>query len=221
MQRVVLQTHYSSIELAAADFADARTVPDARGDLHVITVGSMAQRYKGTDVLIRALQDCRRRGLRVRLTIAGDGKYRRSLEELAGALDMSRHVRFTGALPGPRAVRDELDQADLFVLPSRTEGLPRALIEAMARGLPCIASDVGGIPELLDAEDLVPPGNVPALADKIVEVASDQTRRSRMSGRNLAKAGEYRSDVLRARRVAFYAHVRATTEGWLRSRGVR
>ncbi len=119
-------------------------------------------------------------------------------------------------MPAGEAVREEMDRADVFVMPSRQEGLPRATIEAMARALPCIGSTVGGIPELLATEDLVPPGDALALATKIREVVSDPERMARMSARNLAKAGEYRDEALRERRVAFYRHVRKMTERWIR-----
>jgi glycosyltransferase involved in cell wall biosynthesis len=124
-------------------------------------------------------------------------------------------ITFTGALPAGPAVRGQLDLADLFVMPSRTEGLPRAMVEAMARGLPCIGSSVGGIPELLAQEDLVPPGDADALARKIAEVAGDPHRLAAMSARNLAKAKLYSGSALAERRMAFYRHVREATEKWL------
>ena len=92
------------------------------------------------------------------------------------------------------------------------------MVEAMARGLPCIGSTVGGIPELLPSEDLVPPGDVEALAGKIREVVSDPQRMARMSARNLHKAKEYREEVLGKRRSDFYRHVKEKTEAWLRTR---
>jgi glycosyltransferase involved in cell wall biosynthesis len=128
-------------------------------------------------------------------------------------------VTFRGQLPAGPEVRAELDQADVFLLPSRTEGLPRALVEAMARGLPCVGSTVGGIPELLPAEDMVPPGDAGALASKIREVVTDPARMARMSERNLRAAQDYRQDVLQPRRDAFYRHVRERTEAWQRTSG--
>ena len=121
---------------------------------------------------------------------------------------------FAGRLPAGDAVRAALDRADLFVLPSRTEGLPKALLEAQARGLPCLASDVGGIPELLPSEDLVPAGNVAALARKMREVLAAPQRRQAMAARNLAQAREYHANTLCVRRRAFYEAVRdAITRG--------
>jgi glycosyltransferase involved in cell wall biosynthesis len=148
----------------------------------------------------------------------GDGKHRTELEARAKAAGLAKHVRFLGELPAGKHVRAQLDQADLFVLPSRTEGLPRALIEAMARGLPCIGSEVGGIPELLPSEDMVPPGDMSALARKIREVATRPERMTRMSARNLEKAREkYREEILRERRVSFYEHVSAEALTWLKT----
>lgn len=79
----------------------------------------------------------------------------------AGRLGVADRVTFVGTVPAGAAVRAHLDAADLVVVPSRTEGLPRALIEAMARGLPAVGTTVGGIPELLADVDLVPPTTRP------------------------------------------------------------
>jgi glycosyltransferase involved in cell wall biosynthesis len=146
----------------------------------------------------------------------GDGRFRSQLEQQAVRSGVGGAVDFRGQMAAGQAVRDQLDLADLFVLPSRTEGLPRAMIEAMARGLPCIGSNVGGIPELLPPEDLFPSGDPQALAAKISEVLTDGPRRQRMSQRNLARARDFHEDVLRARRLRFYRFIRTRTEDWLR-----
>jgi glycosyltransferase involved in cell wall biosynthesis len=215
----VLSTHYSSVELPEVVFSKApRSRVTSSKTVRVVTVGSLSRPYKATDVLIGAVAACVRGGLDVHLTIVGEGRYRARLERLVASAQLASRVRFTGQLTRPAAVRGELDRADLFILPSRHEGLPKAMIEAMARGIPCIGSNVGGIPELLSAEDLVPPGDADALAVKIREVASDGERLARMSSRNLEKAREYRSDLLRSRRVEFYRYLRAKTEAWLPDR---
>jgi glycosyltransferase involved in cell wall biosynthesis len=211
-----LSTYYSDVQLPAAAWVSAPRPPrpDQR-TFNLIIVGTLAQLYKAPDLLIDAVGACVRDGLDLRLVLVGDGKHRQELEAQATALGLNSHVRFTGQLPAGQAVRDQLDRADLFVLPSHQEGLPRAMIEAMARALPCIGSAVGGIPELLSSEDLVSPGDIAALARKIREVVTDPARLARMSARNLDKAQAYREEALRARRVAFYRYVRERTEAWL------
>ena len=129
-----------------------------------------------------------------------------------------------GQVSAREMINAQLDQADLFVLPSYQEGLPRAMIEAMARALPCLGSNAGGIPELLPPEDRVPAGNAVALAAKIRAVITDPQRMACMSARNLSKAAEYREEVIGKRRNAFYRHLRERTEAWLQARqnkGVR
>jgi glycosyltransferase involved in cell wall biosynthesis len=213
-------THYSSIVLPDNAFVPVPRSPQLeRRGFTLIIVGSLAQLYKAPDVLIDAIGNCVQEGLDLQLILVGDGKYRQELEAQATALGLDERVRFLGQLPAGDAVRAQLDQSDLFVLPSYQEGLPRAMIEAMARALPCIGSTVGGIPELLPSEDMVPPGDVTALACKIRKVVTDSERMARMSARNLEKAGEYREDVLRERRIAFYRYVRERTEAWLATKG--
>jgi glycosyltransferase involved in cell wall biosynthesis len=157
-------------------------------------------------------------GLDIKLILLGDGLYRAELEALAATLGLGQRVGFQGLLPTSEAVREELDRADIFVLPSHQEGLPKAMIEAMARSLPCIGSTVGGIPELLASEDLVPPGDVTALASKIREVATNPERMARMSARNLEKAKDYTDEALLERRKEFYRYVREETEAWLKEK---
>jgi glycosyltransferase involved in cell wall biosynthesis len=213
----VFTTYYSSTDLAVDDYAPRpkEYVTPIRPQL--VFVGSLEQMYKGQDVLIRAISLLRRRNYPVELNIVGDGRHRLELEELARSLSLDGALRFSGELPSGAAVRSELDKATLMVLPSRTEGLPRVIIEAMARGLPCIASDVGGIPELLHRDDLVPPNDATALADKIEQVITDPFRLNLMSARNLDKAQQFRPEVLETKRTEFYTFLHDVTKVWLSS----
>src|SRR5262245_5294680 len=103
-------------------------------------------------------------------------------------------------------------------MPSRTEGLPKAMIEAMARELTCIGSRGGGIPERLEEEGMFRPDDPESLAGKIAEVLSDPARMARLSRRNWDVARRYTAEVLRSRRKEFYQCVRAGTEAWLEER---
>jgi glycosyltransferase involved in cell wall biosynthesis len=178
----------------------------------LVTVGSLNHLYKAPDVLLEAVARCRRNGLDARLAVVGDGQYRPALEARCRVLGIQERVVFRGQLAFGEAVRGELDQADLFVLPSRQEGLPRALLEAMARGLPAIGSTVGGIPELLADEDLVQPNDPAELALKIEEVLGDPAKLGRMSARNLTRAREYQETLLMNERMDFLKRLRQETE---------
>jgi len=207
-------THYSSVELDSVGVAECLRKPKQHGPYRLVTVGSLAQLYKGTDVLIEAVARCVRTGIDLTAVVVGDGGYRPVLMAQAERIGMASRIRFAGQITAGEAVRRILDEADLFVLPSRTEGLPRALIEAMARGLPCIGSDVGGIPELLDTSELAPAGDPAALAAKIQEVLADPLRMEWMSRRNLTVAMEYSGAAIAQRRRVFYQYVRDCTQRW-------
>ncbi|WP_139491603.1 glycosyltransferase family 4 protein [Brevibacillus dissolubilis] len=200
------QTHYSSIELFDEAYVTEPKTEFAK-PLRIFNAGSMETLYKGQDIQIRAVRKCRDHGLDVHLVLAGDGRCRPEFEAVCEQLDMREHVTFLGMLPGAQAVREELDRADLFILPSLVEGLPRALIEAMARGLPCVATDVGGIPELMEPSEMVPPRDADALATKLIEVLSDTARMKRLAQENLLKAQKYKAALLNERRTNFYTYL--------------
>ncbi len=140
----------------------------------------------------------------------GDGRHRADLERLAARLGVADRVNFTGALPPGGPVRAELATADLFVLPSRAEGLPRALIEAMAAGLPALATPVGGIPELLPERHLVPRDAPDRLAAAIRRLLGDPQALAAASAENLTRARTFATEVVARRRSAFHRAVAAT-----------
>jgi glycosyltransferase involved in cell wall biosynthesis len=209
----------SDVDLPATAFVP-RSRPDSghKQSYTVISVGTMVQYYKAQDVLIDAVAMCVGEGLNVRLVLVGDGKYRPDMERRARTRGIGERVRFCGQLPAGDAVRAQLDQADMFVLPSRVEGLPRAMVEAMARALPCIGTTVGGIPELLPAESMVPPNDPCALAAKIWEILGKPGCLARMSARNLEVSQAYRAERLASCRLSFYEHLREQTKHWLKAR---
>ena len=209
----VFTTNYSSVYCDDTDFVGQAREFQSREQPRILFVGSLAQRYKGLDVLLKATKRLLSE-ITSEVVVVGDGKHRGELEKLADNLGISDHVQFLGELPAGRPIRDQLDRATLFVMPSRAEGLPRAMIEAMTRALPCIGSKVGGIPELLDDQDLVDPADVVGLATKIKQVVTDSQRLSEMSRRNLERAQEYRPEVLDNRRAEFYRFLRQANELW-------
>lgn len=204
---------YSSVELPEAAFAPrGRGVDRTSRAETVISVGSLEQMYKGVDTVLAALARLAAQGSCLRFVHIGDGRYRSRLEALAGRLGLADRVTFTGFLTSGEEIRRQLDEADLFVLPSRAEGLPRALVEAMARGLPAVGSTVGGIPELLPADLLVPPDDAAALAATIAALIGDPARMARESASNLVRAREFSIESLDRRRTAFYRLLREITE---------
>lgn len=169
----------------------------------IVTVGSQEQMYKGQDVLIRALPSVIERCPRAHLEIIGDGRYQDTLKGIVNELGLDNRVSFAGYISNRSDLIARLDSAEVFALPSLTEGLPRALIEAMSRGLPCVASSVGGVPELLDSVAMCAPGNPSAMADLLITALSDDTFQEEQGRRNQAVASAYTRDRMSASSVAW------------------
>jgi phosphatidyl-myo-inositol dimannoside synthase len=153
----------------------------------ILTVARLRERYKGHDVLIRALPLIRARVPDVEWVVIGDGPLRPALEELARSVGVERHVRFLGSV-GDRERDAWLARAHVFALPSRLpgeglagEGFGIVFLEAAASGLPVVAGGVGGaLDAVRDGETgaLVDPTDHHAVADAITELLLDPTRAS-------------------------------------------
>lgn len=150
------------------------------GELLVLTVAQL-RRQKGYDILLHAARDLSDRRIPVRFFAVGDGPCRSDLEQLHSRLDLGEGFRFLGERAD---VPELLAASDLFVLPSRFEGLPLALMEAVSSGLPVVATEVGEVPNVLanGTDALVVPAEQPdALAEALAELAGNPELRTRLS----------------------------------------
>jgi glycosyltransferase involved in cell wall biosynthesis len=157
--------------LEQAFHEDALTPPPSAPRL--ACVGRLCEQ-KGQLLLVEAAARLAARGLRFELVLVGDGELRGALEALIEKHGLASSVRITGWV-GSAAVREELLAARGLVLPSFAEGLPVAIMEAMALGRPVLSTAVAGIPELLRAGEngwLVPAGDVEALATALEDFLS-------------------------------------------------
>lgn len=166
------------------------------GRARIVAIGSQEQHYKGHDVLLRAVRQLIDRGVDVDAVIVGGGRMHGQIQALLSSLGLDDRVTLTGVINDRAHLIEVLDGASVFAMPSRTEGLPRALVEAMARGLPAVGTDVGGIPELLEPRWIVPPDDDHALAEVIAELLSDPEQWEAQSRRSLDVAGGYRAEDL-------------------------
>jgi glycosyltransferase involved in cell wall biosynthesis len=178
----------------------------------LLSVGRLVE-AKGHAILLHALRrlvDC---GLEVELHIVGDGPLRGDLERLVARLELGGRVRFFGAVLPPVGA---LGEADVFVFPSLVEPQGLAVLEAMAAGVPVVASRAGGIPEMIEhARDgiLVEPGDASALAAALADVLADPSLRARLTDGAARRVEEFDIRVVARRWEALYADVAAHPRG--------
>lgn len=209
--------HASARTLACSDVVvplpDSRTldkrlesIASNRMPLTFGTIGSLYGPFKGIQHALAAFELARPKlpDFRYRVLGGGDPEPWRRLAERHG---LSDHVIYDGVLPAGGPVLEWLDSIDIYLQPSLREGLPRALIEAMSRAAPAIASNVAGIPELVPSDWLHAPGDVSRLADLLVRASSAETRES-MARYAWDRAAEFSPPLLRARRDEFWSEFR-------------
>jgi glycosyltransferase involved in cell wall biosynthesis len=146
------------------------------------TVGRLAE-IKRQDLLIAAFARLRKQRPDAHLFLVGDGPLRDVLEQQAAHLGVADSVHFAGYQPHPERF---LQGMDMFALTSRSEGMPLAVLEAWAAGVPVVASCVGGLPEMVSDQRgiLFPPGDEVALVAALEALLADPVR-----ARRLAEAG--------------------------------
>lgn len=210
---IALQSYASNVELRIEDkLLNLQTYQNEKSYFKIGMIGSFNNSYKGIDDAIRAVYMLSKKENIVHLHILGSGKLKSEYLAMAKEMGLVDNIIFDDVLSGGAEVNQWLDSLDLYIQPSRTEGLPRALIEAMARGLPAVATNVGGIPELLPSEFLIPPNAPQELANKIELLISSQQLRYEQGRANYNKAREYDSEILRQRRTKFWNQAKAIVE---------
>ena len=171
------------------------------GKIKIATSGGLVA-YKGQQFVIEALARLKAQGntdFEYHLAGSGDDQ---TLRDLARELGVADQVVFEGRLAHEQMF-PWLDGMDLYIQPSLQEGLPRAVMEAMSRGLPALGSRTGGIPELLGSEYIFPRKDVNAIARMLAAVTPEEMER--MAARNFERAKDYQKETLDKRRYDFYS----------------
>lgn len=178
----------------------------------ILTLGRL-HHYKGLDVLLEAMALLRGAGRAChRLVIAGDGEIRDDLTRQARDRGIADDVRFVGQVIG-QAKAWLLGNCQLFVQPSREEGLPLTVLEAMAAGRPIVGSDLPGIRQLVGANHcglLTPVGSAQSLADAIARLAGDGPMRERLGQAGRLVAGNYAWPAVAERYLQLFKTCRGT-----------
>ncbi len=166
------------------------------------TAAAVNVKFKGQRFVIKALAKLKRQGLtNFEYQLAGGGSNEK-LKKLAERLGVSDQVVFKGSI-----IHDEMfswfDTLDVYIQPSLQEGLPRAMIEAMSRGVPCYGTKTGGIPELIDASFVCK--NNHRIADKLAFFLKNHTTEKalQMAKENYAESQKYQTDSLKSRFYQF------------------
>lgn len=202
--------NYSSLSLDKDFYKFPRIYPEGK----VMTIAHTANNVnfngrKGHKELIEALKLLKDKGVVVNLKCVGEDWNNgiALLTDFAKSLGVAEQVEFTGYL-NRQQLSEMLDKADLFVLPTRAEGLPRVIIEAMAKGLPCVSTRVSGNHELLAANYLVDYDDVEALADRIDSLVRNREEYETASKINYENSLQYEAGLLQTRRDEFYTKLK-------------
>ena len=198
-------------EVSEAVLSNRKLRINSREKITFGLIGSYSSRHKGIDVALKALAAVRGRIPEWEFLVlgSGDSEY---YSQLAQKLGIADRIQFVGSKPSGQAVYDWLDSIDIYLQPSYQEGLPRALIEAMSRGLPALATSVAGIPELLADSELSPPGDSITLSRKIMDLTQNKSLCISLSERNFNVAKQYYKSILDERRESFWIAFKSSVQ---------
>lgn len=174
------------------------------GAADFLFIGEM-RRLKGVDIFLHALAEVNRHRLAT-ACLVGDGAEQDEFVSLASSLGLGNNARFAGRLPA----HDALRKGRTLVIPSRAESFPYIVLEACAAGVPLLASDVGGIPEVADRGLLVPPGDAATLARRMLETLDRPETLAAAAKQTRKRVAErFRADEMAAQVVTFYRSLAA------------
>lgn len=204
------ETFYTSADLNPIFFGKPRNKECVDKEiLNLVHVSGINNTAKGHYELIKVMFNLKNLGYKHRLTFIGGGTLLNEFKNLSSELELDELIEFAGHISNSSEIAEKLKASDLFILPTLTEGLPRVLLEAMATGLPCIATKVGGIPELLSERCLVEPKDIKGLMGRILEFSNNEELLKEESLKNYNKIiNEYTAGKIQEKRRNFYQKLR-------------
>ena len=168
-------------------------------------MGSLKVNYKGHFTAIKAIARLKNPKIELHFLGAGDKTH---WEKIAKKYKVDKQVFFDGTLPGGEPVYNWIDEMDIYLIPSLTEGLPRALVEAMSRACPTIGTKVGGIPELIEKEYIINKKDDKMLSKKIKELLENPDMMKELAISNFKKSLEYKKEILENKKECFYKNIK-------------
>ena len=199
------ETNYTSADLDNSYYYRIRNEDDFTNEFKkIIHVSGINNLSKGHYELLHSILMLKKKGIFVKAKFVGGGTMLEYFQDLSIELRLNDQVTFTGYISDRNALTKIFIDSDILVLPSMSEGLPRVILEAMAAGLPCISTSVGGIPDILSDNALVNANDIQALTNRIEEFISDPVLLAKESKRNFEIAKNYSHDNVQAKRNNFY-----------------
>jgi glycosyltransferase involved in cell wall biosynthesis len=203
----VYNDNISSVRLDEADISQPRDYSSTHSPLRIVYLANLIPHKRHID-LIKAVEILLKRGVEVEVHFAGDGFIKENLIQATKRIGLEAYIHFHGHISEKREIFRLLDNSDLFVFPSASEGIPRAGLEGMARGLPIIGSNAGGIPEIVRESEIFRVGDVKAIVELIQELIHDPQRLTDMSHYSIRTAEEFTGGILSAKRRKLYSYFR-------------
>lgn len=198
------EDYYSSINLRDSDYSQPNIKTNYESTFKICHTGYMDSQVKGHTTVLRVLKILLDLRYDVQVTFIGHGKLLQHFKQFSKTLGVDHKVIFLSDVNKYSEVQKHLVESDLFLYPSLSEGLPRALIEAMANSMPCVSSPVDGIVELLSERYLAPHDSPEKLAEVVINFMNNIDDLNTAKIINFQKAQEYQYSTLSQRRKVFY-----------------
>ena len=194
-ETLIKQCHFPSEKVISiptgvhAEFFHVKRNPEAKlrygldKDVIVITNVGIFRKVKGHEVMLKSVAKVINQLPKAKFLLVGDGPDKKDLEEMANEMGIGKHVLFPGFIDN---IPEIYSFTDIAILSSWSEGLPQSLLQAMAAGVPVIATNVGGVPEVVVHEEsgiLIEAGDHAALAEGIIRIINHPDLAVRMAGR--------------------------------------
>ncbi len=177
-------------------------------NLIIVLYSGRFVRRKGVEILLKAWKEASRNRSNSKLLLLGEGPLLNEMKGLTKRIGLTESVQFMGHVSN---VVEFLHMADIFVLPSLQEGMPNALLEAMACGLPVIGTRIGGVVDIIDDRKngiLIEPGNVKSLARALGELLENESLRNELGERAYEKIKrEYSLDTVVGKYIQLYSNL--------------
>lgn len=197
---VILENNKNNI----LDFRQKKITKKSNDDKFILcTIGNVDVKYKGQEYVIKAISKLIKEGYNIEYHLigSGTGNY---LKKMTQKYDIEKHIVFCGQMSHENVLKYLTNDVDIYIQPSNVEGLCRSLIEAMNCALPCLASNVGGNPELLKAQYLFKRKDVKQIYNLIKNLISSKKELEKAAKTNYQNSQNYEQNILNERRNKFY-----------------